>query len=180
MVTVMKNGYIRLGEDIHYYSVPYLYIGKKVKILYTSTLVKIYYQYTMIACHERVKSKYRYTTDESHLASQHRFLTDWNPDKFIQQAQAIHEDVALYIGRVLELKAYPEQAYKSCSGILRFARRVGAERLTNACRWAMNLNQYNYPVIEEILCKRLDQLHPDEELTEIPPHNNIRGKEYYQ
>lgn len=29
MVTVMKNGYIRLGEDIHYYSVPYTYIGKK-------------------------------------------------------------------------------------------------------------------------------------------------------
>ncbi|MFP9115915.1 IS21 family transposase [Flavobacterium sp. RHBU_3] len=180
MVTVMKNGYIRLGEDIHYYSVPYTYIGKKVKILYTTALVKVYYQYTMIACHERIKSKYHYTTNEDHLASQHRFLTEWSPDKFIQQAQAIHEDVALYIGKVLELKPYPEQAYKSCSGILSFARRVGSERLTNACRWAMNLSQYNYPVIEEILRKRLDQLQPEQELTEIPPHSNIRGREYYQ
>ena len=180
MVTVMKNGYIRLGEDIHYYSVPYTYIGKKVKILYTTALVKVYYQYTMIACHERIKSKYHYTTNEDHLASQHRFLTEWSPDKFIQQAQAIHEDVALYISKVLELKPYPEQAYKSCSGILSFARRVGPERLTNACRWAMNLSQYNYPVIEEILRKRLDQLQPEQELTEIPPHSNIRGREYYQ
>lgn len=180
MVTVMKNGYIRLGEDIHYYSVPYTYIGKKVKILYTPALVKVYYQYTMIACHERIKSKYHYTTNEDHLASQHRFLTEWSPDKFIQQAQAIHEDVALYISKVLELKPYPEQAYKSCSGILSFARRVGLERLTNACRWAMNLSQYNYPVIEEILRKRLDQLQPEQELTEIPPHSNIRGREYYQ
>lgn len=180
MVTVMKNGYIRLGEDIHYYSVPYTYIGKKVKILYTTALVKVYYQYTMIACHERIKSKYHYTTNEDHLASQHRFLTEWSPDKFIQQAQAIHEDVALYISKVLELKPYPEQAYKSCSGILSFARRVGSERLTNACRWAMNLSQYNYPVIEEILRKRLDQLQPEQELTEIPPHSNIRGREYYQ
>ena len=180
MVTVMKNGYIRLGEDIHYYSVPYTYIGKKVKILYTTALVKVYYQYTMIACHERIKSKYHYTTNEDHLASQHRFLTEWSPDKFIQQAQAIHEDVALYISKVLELKPYPEQAYKSCSGILSFARRVGSERLTNACRWAMNLSQYNYPVIEEILRKRLDQLQAEEELTEIPPHSNIRGREYYQ
>jgi hypothetical protein len=31
MVTVMKNGYVCLGEDIHYYSVPYNYIGKKSK-----------------------------------------------------------------------------------------------------------------------------------------------------
>ncbi|WP_411268006.1 Mu transposase domain-containing protein [Pedobacter cryoconitis] len=32
-VTVNKTGYVRLGEDIHHYSVPYTYIGKKVKLL---------------------------------------------------------------------------------------------------------------------------------------------------
>lgn len=180
MVTVMKNGYIRLGEDIHYYSVPYTYIGKKVKVLYTSTTVKVYYQYTQIASHRRMRIKYRYTTDESHLASQHRFTTEWSPEKFIQQAEAIHEDVASYITKVLEHKVYPEQAYKSCSGILSFARRVGASRLADACRWADNLRQYNYPIIEEILKKRLDQLQPEEEPATIPSHQNIRGKEYYQ
>ena len=35
MVTVMRNGHVRLGEDVHYYSVPYNYVGKKVKLLYT-------------------------------------------------------------------------------------------------------------------------------------------------
>lgn len=40
MVTVNKTGYVRLEEDIHHYSVPYTYIGKKVKLLYTITLVK--------------------------------------------------------------------------------------------------------------------------------------------
>ena len=69
MVTVMKNGYIHLGEDIHYYSVPYTYIGKKVKVLYTSAAVKVYYRYTQIAAHPRVRTKYRYTADENHLAS---------------------------------------------------------------------------------------------------------------
>ena len=180
MVTVMKNGYIRLGEDIHYYSVPYNYIGKKVKVLYTSIAVKVYYQYTLIASHRRIRIKYRYTTDENHLASQHRFLTEWSPEKFIQQAEAIHDDVARYITKVLEHKVYPEQAYKSCSGILSFARRVGAGRLADACRWADNLGQYNYPVIEEILKKRLDQLQHEEEPVSIPAHNNIRGKEYYK
>ena len=56
MVTVMKNGYVRLGEDIHYYSVPYTYIGKKVKVLYTSGMVQIYYHYTQIAAHKRSRT----------------------------------------------------------------------------------------------------------------------------
>jgi transposase len=180
MVTVMKNGYVRLGEDIHYYSVPYNYIGKKVKVLYTSIAVKIYYQYTLIASHRRNRIKYRYTTDENHLASQHRYTTEWSPEKFIQEAEAIHEDVTRYIIKVLEHKVYPEQAYKSCSGILSFARRVGPGRLADACRWADSLGQYNYPVIEEILRKRLDQLQHDDEPVSIPAHKNIRGKEYYQ
>jgi transposase len=33
-VTVMKNCHIRLGDDKHYYSVPYRYIGKKVKVVF--------------------------------------------------------------------------------------------------------------------------------------------------
>lgn len=180
MVTVMKNGYIRLGEDIHYYSVPYTHIGKKVKVLYTSGMVQIYYHYTQIAIHKRNRTKYHYTTDKNHLATQHRFLMEWTPEKFIQEAEQIHEDVARYISAVLEHKSYPEQAYKSCSGILSFARRVGHERLANACRWAENLRQYNYPIIEEILTKQLDGLQPEAEQGVIPSHKNIRRKDYYQ
>jgi hypothetical protein len=74
MVTVMKNGYIRLGENIHYNSVPYTHMGKKVKVLYTSATVQIYYHYTQIAVHKRNRPKYHYTTDKNHLAAQHRFL----------------------------------------------------------------------------------------------------------
>lgn len=38
--TVQKNGYIRLER--HYYSIPYAHIGKKVNVLYNSTVVEIY------------------------------------------------------------------------------------------------------------------------------------------
>ncbi len=43
--TVQKNGHVRLSEDAHYYSVPCVHIGKKVKILYTSNKVEVYYHY---------------------------------------------------------------------------------------------------------------------------------------
>lgn len=180
IVTVMKNAHVRLAEDIHYYSVPYIYIGKKVKILYTTTDIEIFYRYELIAKHTRSKKKYQYTTNPEHLATKHQFVTEWSPEKFITQASAIHENVASYIGKIPEHKPYPEQAYKSCSGILSFARRVGEERLIDACRWADSLGQYSYLIIEEILNKKLDKLKPEAESVDIPSHNNIRGEEYYK
>ena len=181
--TVMKNGHVRLGEDAHYYSVPCGYIGKKVILLYTSREVCIYYGYELIASHTRNRARCRYTTLEEHLASHHRYITEWNPDKFIREAAAIHPDVEAYIRQVMEEKKHPEQAYKSCQGILSFARRVGNTRLTNACRWATSYGLYNYPIIERILNNRQDEFPLEDSAgqeTEMPSHENIRGKEYYQ
>jgi hypothetical protein len=90
--------------------------------------------------------------------------------------------VTSFITKVIESKAHPEQAYKSCTGILSFVRRVGAKRLINACRWADSYGLYNYPAIDKILKNRQDEL-PLENNTDLnkdtPVHENIRDKEYY-
>ncbi len=179
--TVMKNGHVGLSVDKHYYSVPFRFIGKKVKILYTSTLVEIFYRYERIAVHSRNQRKYQYTTVNEHLASAHRYLSDWTADKFIEQAKGIHADVAAYICKVIEGKSHPEQAYKSCSGILSLSRKVGNQRLINACRRAYQYGIYNYPIIVQILDKKLDVFTPESEhINTMPDHGNIRGGDYYQ
>jgi hypothetical protein len=83
---------------------------------------------------------------------------------------------------ILETKAHPEQAYKSCAGILNLVRKVGKERLTNACKRAMSYEVYNYPILLQILEKNLDHYTDQErELADqMPEHENIRGSEYYQ
>lgn len=182
LVTVMKNGHIRLSEDAHYYSVPCKYMGKKVKVLYTSTLVEIYHRYEKIAEHERSYARFKYTTNKEHLASHHQEYADWSAEKFIAEGHAIHSDVGIYITKVIESKAHPEQAYKSARGILSFARRVGEKRLINACRWADSYGLYNYPSIESIIAKRQDEVPLEDETDlnkELPEHKNIRGKDYY-
>jgi hypothetical protein len=178
----MKNGHVCLGADKHYYSVPYRFIGKKVKILFTSELIEVFYHYEKIASHQRELRKYHYTTCDEHLATAHRYLTDWTPEKFIEQARAIHEDVAGYIALVMEGKQHPEQAYKSCAGILSLARKVGNERLLNACRRAHSFGVHNYPIVQQILGKNLDLLTEDDMQQDqgMPSHHNIRGNEYYQ
>jgi transposase len=181
-VTVMKNGHACLSADRHYYSVPYKYIGKKVRILFNSSSIEIFYHYECIASHARHMRKYHYTTLNEHLASAHRYLSDWTPEKFIEQGRAVHEDVASYIAAVMEHKQHPEQAYRSCSGILSMVRKVGAERMANACRRAHSYGVYNYPIILQILEKKMDYMgdEPQGALPDMPPHHNIRGSEYYE
>jgi len=181
-VTVMKNGHVSLAIDKHYYSVPYTHIGRKVKLFYNSERVEICYQYERIATHTRDQRRYQYTTISEHLASAHRYLSDWTPDKFIREGTAIHEAVKQYIEAILETKAHPEQAYKSCAGILNLQRKVGKERLINACKRALSYEVYNYPILLQILEKRLDNFSEDEkeQPDSMPEHENIRGSSYYQ
>jgi hypothetical protein len=88
----------------------------------------------------------------------------------------------MFITRLLEVKQHPEQAYKSCMGVLSFEKKVGTERLINACRRALDYNIYNYKIIQTILNKGLDLLTDDEPDKEsiLPKHNNIRGNNYYK
>ena len=64
--------------------------------------------------------------------------------------------------KVLEKKVYPQQAYKSCDGILSFDKKIGRERLIKACKRADEIGHYGYKVIENILkrgtCKVSAQL----------------------
>jgi hypothetical protein len=180
--TVMKNGHVSLGVDKHYYSVPYRFIGKKVKLMFSQNSVEIFYHYERIALHDRLKSSYQYTTQKDHLASTHRFVSDWTPERFISWAEGIHEDVKLYILKVLDRKQHPEQAYKSCVGILSFAKKVGNDRLIKACQRALGYGIYNYKTIQNILERGMEQYEQGEENEQLkmPLHDNIRGEEYYQ
>jgi transposase len=180
--TVAKNGHACLGPDKHCYSVPYRFIGKKVKMLYSRHSVEIYYNHERVALHNRVKSSYHYSTDKDHLASTHRFVSEWTPERFISWAESIHEDVRLYILKVLERKQHPEQAYKSCMGILGFGKKVGQQRLVKACQRGLGFGSYNYKTIQSILEKELDKTETEEQETgqlTMPSHDNIRGEEYY-
>jgi transposase len=181
VATVMKNGHVCMGADKHYYSVPFGYISKKVRVLYSKSIVEIFYKYECIALHQRVRSAHNYTTDPSHMATQHQVLAEWNPDYFLAHARSISTEVEFYIALVLRKKPHPEQAYKSCQGILSFAKRVGHLRLIKACQRGHAYGLYSFRAIEDILQRGLDvfEVEEDRQLP-MPDHENIRGKSYYQ
>ena len=115
------------------------------------------------------------------MPSHHRFVSDWSAEKFINWAAGIDPQVKNYIQKVIESKPYPEQAYKSCVGILSFAKKAGRQRLIAACKRAAHFGAYNYKTIEGIISNRLDeQPLPGKQLTiDLPKHDNIRGSRDY-
>lgn len=179
-VTVMKNCHVLLHEDHHYYSVPYELISKKLTMQYSRSEVQLFLQYELVATHKRIRSPGNYSTEPSHMPPQHRYVTEWSPTFFIEQAKLVDPVVEHYIMQVLAKKQHPEQAYKACMGILSFTKRVGSARLIKACKRAHEIGYYNYKIIDDILKNNLDKYEDDPEPVLMPSHDNIRGGDYYQ
>jgi len=180
-VTVMKNSHVLLGKDKHYYSVPFRHIGKKVKMVYGYRTVSIYTGGERIAFHKRDTKLHRYTTNLDHLPSTHRYVADWHPEKFLKWGAAIDKDVEAYIQGMFDRSSYPEKVYRSCSGLLNFAKSKGKDRLINACRRGLHYQNFGYHIIKNILQKGLDgQLWEEDSQKKLPLHDNIRGADYYQ
>lgn len=183
LATVMNNGHVQIFEDRHYYSVPYRFIGMKVKIIYSINAVSIYHNHERIAYHKRGIKRHGYSTVKDHLSSAHQFVAEWSPEKFTNWAHAIGSVVKDYITVVLDTTTYPEQAYRSCVGILSLEKKVGKDRLVKAVERATFFGAYNYTIIKKILQAKLDQIDPAEDIPSsipLPKHENVRGADKYK
>jgi transposase len=172
--------HVYLKEDKHYYSVPYQYTGKMVKTIYTSRMVEIFKDNVRIAIHQRKRLKYKYSTKNDHMPANHQFLDGWKTDRFIKWASQMGGSVEAFIELLLENKEHPQQAFKSCMGVLNLGRKYSADDLESVCKKAIEYNSISFRFIKNSLQNKTHKLEP-EELVDIklPFHENIRGKENY-
>jgi hypothetical protein len=117
------------------------------------------------------------------MPSTHQFVAEWNPEKFLRWAGAIAPVVQDYIAKLLEIAAYPEQAYRGCVGVLAFDKKYGRDRFIKAIERATQYDAYSYTVVRKILQNGLDRLLSEDDHPDPPPmpaHDNIRGPGAYQ
>jgi transposase len=178
---VQFNYHVYLREDGVYYSVPYRYRSKTVELIYTGSIVEIYHNNTRIAFHKRVKSGKKYVTLKEHMPQNHKWVSDWSPDRFIGWAQEIGPSAGELVETILKRREHPEQAYKVCLGILNLSKKFSDSRLNNACRRAIHFGHYSYKGIQNILQNGLEEVTCDEtKQYRLPYHDNVRGHAYYQ
>ena len=178
---VQLNYHIQV--DHHYYSVPYQLLHEKLDIRLTASLVEAFRKGVRVAAHVRSHNKNGYTTLPEHMPPEHKFYAEWNPDRFIRWAGKTGESTAQLVETILATRPHPEQGYKTCLGIINLTRHYEPMRVEAAARRALKYRTCSFRSMKAILSAGLDrQSDRDEQysLPGLPPHQNIRGPEYYR
>jgi transposase len=165
----------------HYYSVPHRLIHEEVDIRATQATVEIFFKNKRVASHARAKSPGRHTTLAEHMPTAHQEYLEWTPERLVRWAQSIGPHTAQIVQALLDSPKHPQQAYRSCLGLLRLAKRYGDDRLEAACRRAFPAGISSYKGVKNILAAKLDQVQPEAPPAVVPEsHENVRGESYYR
>jgi len=178
---VQANCHVYLSEDKHYYSVPYLYVGRKVRIVYSKDVVEIFSNYERISSHQRMPAIGKYSTITAHLHPRHAYYKNWSVEYFMSCAEQIGKSTRGFAEQLLLNGQHPEAGFKRCAGLLALVKKYGDEKVELACEIGL---QYDYASLKQIeyLLQRKDiesLLHEQDEAI-ISPHQNERGPLYYQ
>ena len=177
---VENNCCIYLARDRHYYSVPYTYIGEKVQLIYTRTLVKIYCRHSLVAVHERTVG-FGYTTVSEHLCSAHRFYRERSPEYYMQAAGKKSNVFKELVTAIFSnSKRPPELSYKTCDGLLSLSRKADPKQFEKACQIAMNAEKYSYRFVQSLVEGKSLLMEENEKYKSLPETENVRGKHYYK
>jgi hypothetical protein len=127
---------------------------------------------------------YTHTTCDEHMPKSHQKYAGYSPESFLDRAVKIGQQTRRVIQNILVGKKHIEQSYRAAQGLLRLAKNYSPERLEKACGLALAIDSPTRKSVLSILEKGLEQspLEQEEAKTDIvkkPPHENIRGADYY-
>ena len=168
--------------DANFYSVPYNLVHEVVEVRSTPTTVEILHKGSRVASHLRSRERNQAVTIHEHRPKSHREHLEWSPSRMVRWAETIGPHTARLFERIMAAQPHPESGYRGCLGIIRLARKYSSPRVEAACERALLTGACRYKSVESILKNSLDQV-PLENApppASTPPHDNIRGAEYFE
>lgn len=183
-LTVDGSSHVYLGRDKHHYSVDYHHIGKKVKVVYTNTLVEIFLGTEKLASHLRDRTPGAYTTVASHLPSYHQDYQKLSPQRYIERARRVSEALGKVMERIFSSRngqSMPEHFYASCDGLMHLQKTTEPFIFDMACELALQYDQCRYGFIKQLVKSKCAgyELTMSESADMTPRNSNTRGRAYY-
>jgi hypothetical protein len=117
----------------------------------------------------------RFSTCPEHMPSQHRFVLNTDSDWLLREAARIGPQTTAYMSAVLRSRPYPQQAFRTCLGILNLACKHPPTSLEVACQHLLPSHLLTY----QDLKSELEHLAKDVSTPSLPAHDNVRGDTYY-
>ena len=165
------------------YSIPYEYIGKKVNVRITGSVIEVFYNQNRIASHQRLYGrKGQYSTVTEHMPKDHQEYLEWNGDRFRKWAERIGINTYKVINGLLLSKRVEQQSYKACMGLLKLAEKYSPAQLEAACQTALTYTETpSYKSISSLLAVSKDAGGVTaEEPKATNSHGITRGAAYYR
>ena len=165
----------------HYYSVPFRLIREKLDVRLTATTVEAFVKGERVTAHIRSYIPYGHSTLKQHMPPAHQKHLEWTPSRMISWAKKIGPHTAELVQTIIESRTYPEQAYRSCLGILRLENHYSKERLEKASARALKFGAHSFQSLRNILSSGLDRLEDTAGKVDatVVDHENVRGSQYY-
>ena len=179
-----------VGIDYHIellgngYSVPYIYLGKKVDVTYSSTSVVISLDGNVIAHHKRLFQAYTDSTMKEHMPAEHQYQYEkWNSRRILHWANSLGVFTTSLVQKIMDSKSHEVRSYKSCIAILSFSKTYGKEEIEMVSKVAFESNILKVGSIESMLKTKSYLYYYTQQTSVNNPclnrHDNIRGGAYY-
>lgn len=175
-----KNARVNIDYHVefekHFYSVPYELIHQEIRIRATEHMLEIFHQGKVVAAHPRSQVAGRYSTQTAHMPEKHQKAGEWTPERLLHWAESYGPQTHQLVRSILLSRHHPEQAFRSCLGILHLSKQYPPAQVERACQMACEEKSLNYQAVKTLL----DLIPPIPESVPLPTHENIRGHSYYQ
>lgn len=164
----------------HFYSVPHVHVHALMDIRATAQIIEVYLKGERVCSHRRGFKQGGYTTITAHMPRAHREYAEWTPERMLSWIETIGPDAKKFAEMLFQIKNHPEQAYKSCMGVINLKKHFPPDRINSACKRAIEYKIFSYSGVKEILSNNLDKKQEDQHYSHAPKnHANIRGPQYF-
>ena len=112
----------------------------------------------------------------------HQSYAEWTPERVIAWTTQAGPFTKSLAEKILASRLHPQQAFRSCLGLMRLGKIFGSQRLEAACQRALIYQATSYRSVNAILKRSLDKEPLDIEMKSSPSitHPNIRGSGYFE
>jgi transposase len=147
--TVHADAHVEVAKS--YYSVPHMYVGKRVTVHFNSIWVKVFGKKDglpeLIAFHRTVFPG-RFKTEKTHLPDNKAF-TEASYTKYLKnKASQIGRSCLGWVKEALQERK--QQAYRPVQGIISLAKKYENYIVNQACDKAMNIGSFRYHTVKTL------------------------------
>ena len=114
-------------------------------------MLEIFYKGKSVAIHPRSFKPGRFSTLREHMPPNHQFVDQVNAKQLLHWAEAVGPQTTAFIRATLQSRPFPEQAYRSCLGILSLAKKHPHSRMEQACQAALEAKTFSYKAVKDEL-----------------------------